>query len=170
MSKRVIREYIELYCACGCNVKLLNIDNRGRYRKFIHGHNKANSGNTHNAITKAKMSKAKKGKPTARKGKSIQWVIGEKNRHWKGGITPINEKIRKSIEYRLWRECIFKRDNYTCTCCKEKEKVSGRLEAHHIKPFAQFPELRFAIDNGQTLCKECHKKTDTYLNRWLKIA
>lgn len=91
---------------------------------------------------------------------------GEKHWAWKGGVTPINEKIRKSIEYKLWRESIFKRDNYICQECKihNKEGLGKtiKLHAHHVKPFAWFPELRFAIDNGVTLCKDCHKATDTY--------
>ena len=82
-----------------------------------------------------------------------------------GGITSVNEKIRKSLEYKLWRESVYERDNYTCVFCMIKGK---RLNADHIKPFAYYPELRFAIDNGRTLCVECHKKTNNYLNRWIK--
>ena len=94
---------------------------------------------------------------------------GKKNPAWKGGITPINIRIRKSFEYRLWRESVFKRDNYTCIFCGKKfiKGVTGRviLHADHIKPFALFPELRFAIDNGRTLCVDCHRTTDTYGGR-----
>ena len=74
---------------------------------------------------------------------------------WRGGITPINDSIRKSKEYIVWRIAIFTRDNYTCVKCHTK---GGRLNADHIKPFALYPELRFAIDNGQTLCYVCHRK------------
>lgn len=84
---------------------------------------------------------------------------GEKNNQWRGGITPINKTIRHSIDYKLWREAVFKRDNYTCIWCGE---VGGKLNADHIKPFALYPELRFAIDNGRTLCVPCHKTTDTF--------
>jgi len=89
---------------------------------------------------------------------------GYKSHLWKGGITPINKRIRHSLEYKLWRKSVFERDNYTCIWCGRKNG-NGRaviLHADHIKPFAQYPELRFAIDNGRTLCKDCHKKTDTY--------
>lgn len=86
---------------------------------------------------------------------------GEKSHMWKGGITPINRSIRNSLEYKLWRESVFARDNWTCIWCKER---GGKLNADHIKPFSLYPELRFAIDNGRTLCVDCHKKTDTYLN------
>lgn len=107
-------------------------------------------------------------KPAWNKGKKNIHFIGEKNPNWKGGVTVINEKIRKSIEYKQWREAVYKRDNYTCQDCGDSQ--GGNLEADHIKPFAYYPELRFDIDNGKTLCKDCHKKTDTYLNkgRWLQ--
>jgi len=87
-------------------------------------------------------------------------MLGKDNVNWKGGITSENEKIRKSIEFRLWRESVFVRDDWTCRNCLKR---GGKLQAHHILPFAKFPELRFAINNGITLCKECHKKTNSYL-------
>jgi|SRR3989304_4494573 len=88
---------------------------------------------------------------------------GDKSPSWKGGITPINKKIRNSVEYKLWRTAVFERDGYTCIWCGRKKEVAGKLNADHIKPFAYYPELRFAIDNGRTLCVGCHKTTDTYL-------
>lgn len=94
---------------------------------------------------------------------------GEKGNNWKGGVETVNKVVRKSLEYRLWREAVFKRDKYTCLWCgrvgspwdKEKKK-NIPLNADHIKPFCDYPELRFAIENGRTLCEPCHKKTDTY--------
>lgn len=74
---------------------------------------------------------------------------GEKHHNWRGGVTPINEKIRKSLEYKLWRQAVFERDNYTCVWCGDNK--GGNLNADHIKSFANYPELRFAIDNGRTL-------------------
>lgn len=95
--------------------------------------------------------------PEQREKRRIYWQ-GEKNPRWKGGVTPKNHKIRTSFEYKLWREAVFKRDNWTCIWCG----IKGRIQADHIKPFATFPELRFAIDNGRTLCLPCHKTTDSY--------
>lgn len=79
--------------------------------------------------------------------------------NWKGGITPINNLIRNSEEYKLWRKAVFERDNYKCVWCGIRGVT---IHADHIKPFALFPELRFAIDNGRTLCVPCHRTTDTY--------
>lgn len=87
---------------------------------------------------------------------------GMDSHFWKGGITSKNELIRKSVEYKLWRESVFTRDEWTCVWCNIK---GGKLNADHIKPFSLFPELRFAIDNGRTLCHDCHLKTDTYGGR-----
>ena|SRR3990167_911954 len=57
------------------------------------------------------------------------------------------------------RRVFFQRDNWTCIWCG---LYGGNLNADHIKPFAYFPELRFAIDNGRTLCVDCHRKTGTW--------
>lgn len=86
---------------------------------------------------------------------------GENHWNWNGGNTPPDMKIRKSVEYKLWRTAVFERDNWTCIWCGYK----GYVEADHIKQFCDYPELRFAIDNGRTLCKECHLKTDTWGKR-----
>lgn len=98
-------------------------------------------------------------------------MMGANCHFWKGGITPINTAIRMSYDYRLWREAVLKRDNYTCQICG----IAGSpgnfvlMHADHIKPFSLFPELRFAIDNGRALCVPCHEKTPTYLNPRMKI-
>ena len=36
------------------------------------------------------------------------------------------------------------------------------MVADHVKPWALYPELRYDLDNGRTLCVPCHKKTETY--------
>lgn len=90
---------------------------------------------------------------------------GEKSHRWRGGMSRTLDKIiRQSLSYRLWREQVFRRDKYTCVCCDAKSGNGKKvvLNADHIKPFALFPELRFAIDNGRTLCESCHKLTPTY--------
>ena len=61
---------------------------------------------------------------------------------------------RNSAEYRGWRDAVFKRDMYACQRCG---KIGVRLNAHHIKPWAKFADLRFDVDNGITLCEGCHK-------------
>jgi len=85
----------------------------------------------------------------------IKMSISMMGKNSKGGITPINQKIRQSIEFRLWRESVFARDNWTC----QKYLVrGGKLHSHHIQNFSQYPELRFAIDNGITLSEKAHKE------------
>lgn len=106
----------------------------------------------------------KKGGTVWNKGKKNLKGAGKNHPNWKGGITPLNAKIRNSLEYKLWRKSIFERDNYTCIWCgaKNGKGITIILNADHIKPFAQFPALRFAIDNGRTLCRKCHLLTDTF--------
>lgn len=78
---------------------------------------------------------------------------GKNHPNWKGGVTSKNEKIRKALEYKLWRKTIFVRDDWICQKCKIK---GGKLVAHHINNFASYPNLQTSIENGITLCKKCH--------------
>ncbi len=118
--------------------------------------------------SKLKMSLAHKGKGTWNKGKiGVQpGRRGDKSNFWKGGLTQknYNERvaIMNSTEYKKWRKEVFERDDYTCQFCKIR---GGKLEADHINKFKDFPELRFDVNNGRTLCKECHKTTPTYGNK-----
>ena len=87
---------------------------------------------------------------------------GEKSPFWKGGITKEHQRIRGSVEMRIWREAVFKRDDYTCVWCGVRGVY---LNADHIKSFAHYPELRFEVSNGRTLCEPCHRKTPTFRNK-----
>jgi hypothetical protein len=75
-----------------------------------------------------------------------------------------------------WARQVYERDNYTCQKCGLKGVLpstnyveqEGRtftvldpglqLYAHHIKPYALFPKLAWALDNSVTLCENCHRK------------
>ena len=106
-----------------------------------------------NPIPKHTTPHSKKSKEKISKNR-IGKCKGNKNHRWKGGITPQNQKDYHSPEYKEWRKKVFEKDKYRCQLCK---KVGGYLESHHIKPYAKYKELKYEIDNGITLCYECHK-------------
>ena len=62
---------------------------------------------------------------------------------------------RHCCEYNDWRKKVYERDKYTCQICGIK---GGKLNAHHIHKYSQYPALRYDIDNGITLCEDCHRK------------
>ena len=130
---------------------------KGNHRGFKKG-DKFWLNKHHSEGTKTKISIAKKGckyPPRTKewRRKISKSRLGSKSHFWKGGINPINNTIRHSIEYRFWVEGNFARDNYTCQKCKKR---GGKLVAHHINNFSEKEDLRFAIDNGITFSKIAH--------------
>lgn len=63
----------------------------------------------------------------------------------------MNERLR------LWREKVLLRDNFTCRKCGRK-LPNNKLQAHHIKSKTTYPELKYRVSNGKTLCFDCHRK------------
>jgi hypothetical protein len=120
---------------------------------------------------KDKLSKMLSGRklPKEQREKISMGLVGKQtgNKHWnwKGGISSLNEIVRHSFSIKEWRTGVFKRDHYTCQGCGAKNGNGKRvkLEAHHLKPFSLYPELRFNISNGKTLCRSCHDLTKTKL-------
>lgn len=129
--------------------------------------------------------KSRRGKPAYNKGKPQLKTAGEKNPNWKGGLPKCkrcgkqlshykpatficmeckhkNSTYKSGVKYKKWAREIKERDNFTCQMCGLRGVY---LESHHIKDWANYPELRFNLENGITLCRECHKKTDNYAGK-----
>jgi len=107
----------------------------------------------------------------ARQDMSSRRGAGHPN--WKGGRSLLRKRIQALYEYKNWRTTVFKRDDYTCRHCSQR---GGKLNADHIKSFASIISENnittveqakacsqlWDVDNGQTLCVQCHQKTRTY--------
>lgn len=101
--------------------------------------------------------------PNWKKEMSVRFRGGNSN-FWKGGLTEKSKIERSSSKYKDWRKAVFMRDNWTCQECKVRGGLGLKviLNADHIKPFSTFPELRYQLDNGRTLCLPCHRQTPTW--------
>ncbi len=96
--------------------------------------------------------------------------LGKESPNWRGGITPFNRLLRTKSQWKIWRELIFLRDNFTCqnkNCEFCNNKIGVLLHPHHIKPLVNYPELVFRVDNGITYCIEFHLKSG--LHKKIKI-
>lgn len=105
-------------------------------------------------ISYMSMSKARKGHHCATcRSKKISEKLTRKH------VNPLDSenefvKTRKYKQYFDWRRKVYEHDDYTCQCCGDR---GGRINAHHLRSYAEYPEGRTDIDNGRTLCHDCHK-------------
>lgn len=71
------------------------------------------------------------------------------------GTTGNNKRRKNDRIYAAWRDAVYEKDDFVCFMC---DKRGGKLHAHHVLPYAKYPEHRLNIDNGVTLCIKCHHK------------
>ena len=82
-------------------------------------------------------------------------ITGDKHYKWRDDITD-EERVKKRLSGKLiaWRNKVYERDNYKCQCCGDN--TGGNLNAHHLDGWNWCEEKRLDIDNGITLCEDCH--------------
>lgn len=122
----------------------------------------------HTEETKLKMSQSRRGK-----------CLGEDNPSWKGGTTPLINKIKRLPEYKRWQQGVYNRDNWTCRKCFKR---GGQLTPHHLTALSylvrklKVKDCEHAIKcselwdvkNGVTLCDRCHRKTSNFSTKAVK--
>jgi hypothetical protein len=90
---------------------------------------------------------------------------GEKNGNWQGGVSSANLRGRSKAAYFDWKNAVLANavwkcqgcsldHGHVCECCGHRVL----LHAHHVKPYANHPQLRYDVSNGLALCERCHKK------------
>lgn len=81
---------------------------------------------------------------------------GDTSPRWNPNLTD-EERLKKraSYEYTLWRMAVFHRDDFRCKCCGCNRGKD--FNAHHIVNFTGNKDLQLDVNNGITLCEECHE-------------
>lgn len=114
-----------------------------KMRKIMKG-NKYHLGKPHSEESKKKMRESNSGDRCYRWIKDRTKVIGRNNRDF------------GDPEYKQWRKNVCDRDHWKCRI--NNSDCKGRLEVHHILGWKNYPELRYEINNGITLCHAHHPK------------
>ena len=161
------------YCSASCQIKYryahgLNgeeitrkahevLREKGHYKRdntYLYKRNPAKVLNVRKKISESKIGKKN----------PMYHKYGKKNPNYKNGESNIRKLLWGRCEYTEWRNKVFKRDNFTCQIYRNNK--GGNLNAHHIKNFKDYPKLRYDINNGITLCEECHIR----IHKKLKIG
>jgi len=100
---------------------------------------------------------SKMGHSAWNKGKKIPQMTGDKHPKWIFDRSLIKRQTeRNNPEYKQWRLNVWLKDNFRCRI--NNKDCSGKIIAHHILSWSQFPELRYNINNGITLCHAHHPR------------
>ena len=80
--------------------------------------------------------------------------LGKNHPNYNPNIPDEERFNRRGNDHKLWSRQVLSQNDYTCQICSQH---GGNLNAHHLNGWNAFPEQRFDLDNGVTLCVDCHK-------------
>lgn len=125
-------------------------------------------GKVQSAESRAKGSKSLKEMWRKRREEGKVEAIAEKISRALKGKVHLEKRVdiddRRYIRGIQWREAILTRDLRTCQSCSAQPEEK-KLHAHHIKPWEFYPELRYELSNGLTLCNKCHRKIEVQIRK-----
>jgi hypothetical protein len=81
---------------------------------------------------------------------------GAANPRYIDGGSPERQRLYVQANGREFLKAVYKRDGYRCVKCLAGNTGPKTLHAHHVRPWAGNPDLRFDLSNAVTLCKTCH--------------
>jgi hypothetical protein len=108
--------------------------------------------------TRLAMSIAHKGQIPYSKGKKLPHLSGINSPRWISDRTKLRTNERRKGDCRavIWRNEVKLRDQKKCQIADSN--CSGQLEVHHILSWKDYPELRYEVNNGITLCHHHHPR------------
>ena len=109
-------------------------------------------------ISKGNKGKKRKGHVAWNKGLKLPGQSGEDNPKWIIDRSKLVKSEKKHLDsrYKGWMKSVKDRDKWTCRIADDK--CNGGMEAHHILRWSTFPELRYEVNNGITLCHFHHPR------------
>ena len=82
---------------------------------------------------------------------------GKNHWNWRDDRDSLKKENRRNDPaYVAWAREVKVRDGFICRI--NNEDCSGSVVAHHILSWSKFPELRYKINNGITLCHAHHPR------------
>jgi hypothetical protein len=155
-----------------CEVPTKKYCSKGCYTKSRVGSSGYWLGKKRNEATIKKMSESRRGMKAWNKG--LRGFLSGEKHHWfgvshSGKNSPVwikdRSKLkrngdaaldRRSSAYGEWRKRVWLRDIFKCKMANPN--CLGRIEAHHILGYTKYPELRYEVNNGITLCHFHHPR------------
>ncbi len=152
---RFYRKNVAKYCGNSCRAKVVAESNYKKNNNF--GFKKGivpwNKG-----LTKETNETLKKISAFYKNNKEIQLrkrQTGKYHFNWKGENRKKRQE-RHDSAYQYWHKQCKKRDEHRCRI--NNKDCFGYCVVHHILPWRDYPELRYNINNGITLCQAHHPR------------
>jgi len=134
--------------------------NRCRFEDYV----PKNKGKRASLETRKKLSKAFKGRKSPFKGKKRPEMAGKNHPLWIEDRSRLakykdGNEYRNSPASRNWAKEVKERDGWICQL--KNSSCSGKVIAHHVLSWKDYPELRYTLNNGITLCHAHHPRVRT---------